>query len=287
MPLIFESVDVVQSVTTATLALKKRNPGPLLVDAQAFWGEWDEDALSLLDAAHGDVPLRSLRTLYGEILQVPIRRYRADQTSLADFIDEWTVGDYLRRARAGETAAYLANVALSDLPSIAAHYRPPTLAGRNLLRWNEQVTAPEAFIGPAHTQYGILHVDGRGGAIWCTCLAGAKEWVVFPPTDADLLLPHRGVGESQLRRSFLDPWLERTWSLYSVEQLHPRRVIVRAGQALYLPPGWWHIARNTEMTFTINERTWSWGAVPSLLKSWWFDAKNRVLPGTRQPYVLP
>jgi hypothetical protein len=258
---------------------------PLLLSGKSSWKDWEINIVDLLREFYGNRRISGFRTLYGSVVQTP-RRLHARYAKLVDeILSTWTLSQYLDTAQEKELPVYLANLALRDLPEVYKYYEQCTKLGGNLLRRIERASAPELFIGANNTQYGGLHVDAGGGSVWCVCLTGAKEWVVFPPSDSEELKPHRS-GDSQLRHSFLNPWNEATCSQYSTERLHPYRVFLRAGEALYLPPNWWHITRNHALTITINERMWQWKTVALLVRWFWYVAWGKVLPGTRQPFVL-
>ena len=258
---------------------------PVLLSGKESWRDWRIDIVDLLREFYGNERIAKFRTLYGAALQVP-RQLLGRHAKLIDEISNtWTLSRYLDAARDQDLPVYLANLALADLPEVSKYYERCTQMGGNLLRWFERAAAPELFIGAHNTQYGGLHVDSAGGSVWCLGLAGEKEWVVFPPSDSDALMPHRD-GDGQLRHSFLNPWNAATWPLYSTRRLHPYRVFVRAGQALYLPPNWWHITKNHGLTITINERMWRWGTVPYVVRWFWHELCGKLLPGTRQPFVL-
>ena len=258
---------------------------PVLLSGKSSWKDWQVDIVDLLRKFYGDRRISEFRTVYGSALQIP-RQLRARHAKLLDeILSAWTLSRYLDAAREEDLPVYLANLALLDLPEVNKYYERCTKMGANLLRHVEKAAAPELFVGARNTQYGGLHVDAAGGSVWCLCLAGKKEWVVFPPSDSEDLMPHR-CGDRQLRHSFLNPWNAAACSQYSMERLHPYRVVLRVGEALFLPPNWWHITRNHGLTITINERMWGWKTLPYLVRWFWYMASGKLLPGTRQPFVL-
>ena len=257
---------------------------PVLVDARGCWPR-DANVLSLLSFDYGHLKLSDMGTLYGSLAHTERSLGLNPEVSarIRSRLEAWTLSDFLEAAKAGEAEFYLANLALKQFPRIANRYRSPDVGPRNVIP-SERARAPELFVGSANTQYSNLHVDSIGGSVWCVCLEGEKEWVVFPPEDSKFLCAFR-LGDLQLRHSLLDPWNKELCARFPLAQLHPYRVRLQAGQALFLPPNWWHITRNHGLTITINERLWSWSTLRYFIP--WFFAELRArIPEIQQPYVL-
>ena len=260
---------------------------PVVIDGRGCWSRWDEDVLDVLERHYGRMKLTELRTLYGSSAQIGMAKWEDEEVleHVRGQFTSWTVSDYLKAARRDEAAFYLANLALRDFPEIKRRYRSPDIGPRNLVGFSEKANAPELFVGASNTQYSNLHVDGGGGSVWCVCLSGEKEWIVFPPSDSERLCPFR-TGDLQLRHSMLDPWSEESCARYRTTELHPVRVFLKAGQALFLPPNWWHITRNHGLTVTLNERVWWWQTLHYYVRGVFHSKVRQIMPGTPQPYVL-
>ncbi len=279
------SVDVLSSTQRDDFDRIART-SPVLVDARACWPR-DANVLSLLTFDYGHLKLNEVRTIYGFVAQLERSQGLNPDTwaRVRLLLDSWTISDYVDAASAGDAPFYLANLALAYLPEIAKRYSSPEVGPRNLLRLFERARAPELFVGSSNTRYSNLHVDAMGGSVWCVCLAGEKEWVVFPPEDSKNLCPFR-MGDLQIRHSLLDPWNQDMCARFPLGSLHPYRVRLQPGQALFLPPNWWHVTRNHGLTVTINERLWSWKTLRHIAPALFHELQARVLPGTPQPYVL-
>ncbi|KZT12736.1 Clavaminate synthase-like protein [Laetiporus sulphureus 93-53] len=106
---------------------------------------------------------------------------------------------------------------------------------------------------------------------------GAKHFTLLPPTEAwcvkERTYPHARFQRSQATSQLeLVPSPPRApsirWS--SVQdptspgalppEAHPIHITVRAGETLYLPAGWWHYVRQSELTIAIN---------------YWYDMESR------------
>ncbi len=257
---------------------------PVLVDGRRCWPR-DTSVLSVLADEYGHRKLSEVRTLYGSAAHTERSKgLNAEvHARIAHCLATWTLSDYLEAAKAGEAEFYLANLALQQFPEIVSRYRSPDVGPKNVVPF-EVARAPELFVGSSNTQYSNLHVDSMGGSVWCVCLEGEKEWVVFPPSDSQLLCPFR-LGDLQLRHSLLDPWNKEMCARFLLEELHPYRVRLKPGQALFLPPNWWHVTRNHGLTITINERLWSWSTLHYLVP-WFFAELRAKIPGRQQPYIL-
>ncbi|KZT74411.1 Clavaminate synthase-like protein [Daedalea quercina L-15889] len=124
-------------------------------------------------------------------------------------------------------------------------------------------------------------------------IRGAKHFTLFPPTEGWCLMersyPHARYARSpttsrlelvpsppatpEVRWSSLhDP----TDSVTLPSEAHPIHITVRAGETLYLPAGWWHYVRQSEVTIAINH----WYDMESRGASWvWLS----LLRGLRDP----
>jgi histone arginine demethylase JMJD6 len=82
---------------------------------------------------------------------------------------------------------------------------------------------------------------------------GSKEYLLFPPDQGKFLYPRPGVE----RNKSSIPDIERTdptrFPLFS--QARAARAIVKAGEMLFVPSGWWHTTRILEPTITISVNT--------------------------------
>ncbi|KAI0732763.1 Clavaminate synthase-like protein [Irpex lacteus] len=108
-------------------------------------------------------------------------------------------------------------------------------------------------------------------------IRGSKTFTVFPPTegwcmeeriyphatylrvgnDSELVLVPSEDSASPVRwSSIIDPTDPRAVS----SDAHPITITVQAGESLYLPAGWWHYVRQSEMTIAVN---------------YWYDMESR------------
>lgn len=85
-----------------------------------------------------------------------------------------------------------------------------------------------------------LHVDPLGTSAWNALVKGKKEWVIFEP-DAPI---YKGIKSGAA-------WLRDEYPLN--KHLKHYRIIQNPGEILYIPPGWWHIAINHELSISVTQ----------------------------------
>ncbi|OCH94076.1 Clavaminate synthase-like protein [Obba rivulosa] len=110
-----------------------------------------------------------------------------------------------------------------------------------------------------------------------TVIRGAKHFTLLPPTEgwclSERVYPHSTYMRSPTTNKLvLDPSSsevpEVRWSSVTdptvpgalPPEAHPIHITVEAGQTLYLPAGWWHFVRQTQVTIAIN---------------YWYDMESR------------
>ena len=95
------------------------------------------------------------------------------------------------------------------------------------------------FLGPAHAGF-RLHVDIGQTSAWNVQLTGSKKWILFPPEQEEFLYG----GEVDA----FDPNLEE-FPLFA--QAKKYECIVKAGELIFTPSGWWHQTKNLETGLAI------------------------------------
>ncbi|KAI0921861.1 hypothetical protein AcW1_004276 [Taiwanofungus camphoratus] len=110
-----------------------------------------------------------------------------------------------------------------------------------------------------------------------TVIRGAKHFTLLPPTEGWCLEEHtypqarytRSPVSSQLELELSDTTTPTVrWSSVTdptvpgalPPEAHPIDITVRAGETLYLPAGWWHYVRQSEITIAVN---------------YWYDMESR------------
>jgi len=105
----------------------------------------------------------------------------------------------------------------------------------------------EIFFGAAGGRFPYLHYDVMHLHAWIVPLYGAKEFTLYAPDQAAFLYPDPDVPWQSSVRNHHDPDFVRYPLLRNARA---QRVVLHAGETLFLPAGWWHTARS--LTFTIS-----------------------------------
>ncbi|MGI9291941.1 MAG: cupin-like domain-containing protein [Gammaproteobacteria bacterium] len=215
---------------------------PCVFPYSDLW-QHSEPLLDVLKSASGDTPLPELGGTYGWSV-----RYRQQEdyaglgvNTLADYIDAFRQGDiklpYLRHISLNRTAQ-----------SIRQYIKDPVAFSPNWVTspWLDRWGGPEIFIGQAGTTFGHVHRDHVNVHVGFVQLQGEKELILFPPDDEPYVYACQG-------REF--PYQDRATHVRYVDlqdyeqfpllrKASPRRIVLRAGQALLMPANWWHTTYN-------------------------------------------
>jgi len=182
-----------------------------------------------------------------------------DRRPLGDVVDE------LQRAgseanenmdQQREVGIYAANVPIEHiLPEFAELLRPISTGVAHHLRsaFGPQVPGtPSLYLG-AGSQRTPLHFDPTENLT--IVLQGTKLFRLFPPSASSQLQPRGGLlaaaacwtaGVVPAVYSDFDAWMATSGRPAAAD------VVVRAGEVLYLPPGWWHaVAGSAEPNVTV------------------------------------
>jgi hypothetical protein len=110
----------------------------------------------------------------------------------------------------------------------------------------ENVNHLELFFGGPGGQFPYLHYDMLHMHSWIAQVHGEKEFTFFEPGQEHLFYVHPDM-----------PWISMADDLDDVsrvpllQQARREKVVVRQGEALFIPAGTWHTARSLGMTVTV------------------------------------
>lgn len=156
-------------------------------------------------------------------------------------------------------APYLHNHLIKKLPvELQADVRPmpactrPNWLEHRLMKFGEgDLTYAELYIGGAGAKFPVLHYDGLHTHAFLMQLQGVKEYIAFPPGQAELM--YCGDTYETANRSAIKdvehPDLQRFPRFAEAKgvrfELHP-------GETLFVPSGWWHTVRILTPSITVS-----------------------------------
>ncbi len=209
------------------------------------------DALS---ATYGHLEFARLQGSYGWVI-------RNDQAKNREALGISTLGDYLRLFRQpnGPKLPYLMHLSVNrHLRRLRSHFVLPPEFTPNWadLPGLDRISGPELFIGQRGTGFGPVHVDHVAVHVGFIQLEGEKEFLLFPPEDGPYLYRYGGA-------QF--PWQLRNSAVYNLKpaaldrfpllrRTHPVSLVLKAGQALFMPANWWHTTMNHSNTVSYSIR---------------------------------
>jgi hypothetical protein len=206
------------------------------------------DALRGLGCANWSFDL--LRRRYGEL---PVSLDDGRTLSLAALLEEVAAsrpsapGPYLRELAVEEAMPAL----LADLLPLPGR-GPDWLACRFMPRWRYYRNGhPELLIAGAGTRFPVLHFDLWHTHAFILQIVGDKRFWLYPPEQTPWLYPRADQGNLSAIDGFDPVDLER-FPLYRRAQ--PVELIVRAGETLFVPAGWWHRTQivSASLAVTVN-----------------------------------
>ena len=106
----------------------------------------------------------------------------------------------------------------------------------------------EIFFGGPGGEFPYLHYDVMRLHAWITQLHGDKEFTVYAPGQERFLYVNPDIPWQSTIQDHHHPDYERYPLL---RQAKSQKIVIRAGETLFLPCGWWHTARSLNMTISI------------------------------------
>jgi histone arginine demethylase JMJD6 len=165
--------------------------------------------------------------------------------------------DLIERSNESAPAPYLRNVGIADwAPELLADIQPlpiqtrPNWLDSPLFPERPSLMSLELDIGGVGTPFPTLHFDHMHTHAFLMQLFGSKEYVVYSPAQTRWLYPRAGIEANKSSIDDLDhPDLTR-FPLFA--RAVPGRCVLRAGETLFVPSGWWHTARILEASITVS-----------------------------------
>lgn len=138
----------------------------------------------------------------------------------------------------------LAEVSPRPRYSLPDRQRDPLLPQRIFSHVNNL----EIFFGGPGGEFPYLHYDVMRLHAWITQLHGDKEFTLYAPGQEHLLYVNPEVPWQSSIKDHHHPDYAR-YPLF--RQAKSEKVVVHAGETLFLPCGWWHTARSLGVTISI------------------------------------
>ena len=106
----------------------------------------------------------------------------------------------------------------------------------------------EVFIGGPGGEFPYLHYDYLGLFAYINMVVGSKEFTIYPPDQEPLLYVNPEV-----------PWISTVENHHQPDlakypllaQTRPIKVVLTAGETLFIPSGWWHTARSLTPSISV------------------------------------
>lgn len=135
---------------------------------------------------------------------------------------------------------------------------------------------PELLIGGKGGQFPVLHYDGWYTHAFITQLYGDKEFTLYPPEQVKYLYPMEKNWNNSSIQDIQYPNLDR-YPLFA--KATPLKAIVKEGETIFLPSGWWHTTRmlTTSIAVSLN----------SVSESNWQQFSKEVVRLLRHKYNKP
>lgn len=129
-------------------------------------------------------------------------------------------------------------------------YSLPDRQGNRLMpqRLFAYVNNLEVFFGGPGGQFPYLHYDVFHLHAWITQLHGDKEFTIYAPGQERFLYVNPETPWQSSIKNHHKPDYDRYPLL---RQARSQKVVIHAGETLFLPCGWWHTARSLNLTISV------------------------------------
>lgn len=133
-------------------------------------------------------------------------------------------------------------------PQLASDYTVPPHFSSDLF----SVLGPEKrpdyrwlIIGPLRSG-STFHKDPNQTCAWNAVVKGSKKWVLYPPTLSPPGVRASNDGVDVAAPVSIMEWFLKFYQVRDAVGVTPLECVVKAGEMLFVPRGWWHTALNLE-----------------------------------------
>ncbi|KDO31354.1 hypothetical protein SPRG_03971 [Saprolegnia parasitica CBS 223.65] len=142
----------------------------------------------------------------------------------------------------------------STVPALAADYSVPKYFDDDLFKLlgSDRPDYRWLIFGPKGSG-SSFHIDPNSTCAWNAIIRGAKKWIMFPPdVTPPGVHPSADGGEVSTPVSLME-WFVTFYKQTKTKAPVHLEGIVREGEVIFVPKGWWHLVLNTEECLAITQ----------------------------------
>jgi len=157
---------------------------------------------------------------------------------------------------------------VSKGPNLEADFSVPEYFAEDLFSLLGEESRPDyrwIIVGPEKSG-STFHKDPNSTSAWNAVVRGSKKWILYPPN-----VPPPGVhagrsGADVVTSLSLMEWFVNFYKEAQEGAVAPVEGVVGAGDVIFVPRGWWHMAINLEETVAVTQNYVSSANLPHVLR---------------------
>lgn len=155
-----------------------------------------------------------------------------------------------------EMPLYLFDKYFADkAPQLADDYKVPKYFDEDLFSVLGDEGRPDfrwLIMGPPRSG-STFHKDPNATSAWNAVITGAKKWIMYPPHVVPPGVHASDDGADVACPVSLIEWFLNFYKETQTGSVQPLEGICRAGEVLFVPRGWWHMALNLEESIAVTQ----------------------------------
>ncbi|KAK9846311.1 hypothetical protein WJX81_001351 [Elliptochloris bilobata] len=192
-------------------------------------------------------------------------------------------GDYAAYCRGScdDMPLYLFDSGFAEkAPRLVGDYLVPELFKEDLFQVLGDARPAHRWliVGPQRSG-STFHKDPNATSAWNAVVRGAKKWVLFPPHVIPPGVHPSADGTEVATPLSLVEWFADFYADAQAGEARPVEGIVRAGELLFVPRGWWHLAINLEESVAVTHNYLGPVGLPAALAFARAPAAERLVSG--------